>query len=240
METPGFFLLFTGHLYTFVKPEGTDMTKLMYAAVIFSIVGQAARADDVGDFTFWNGVSTFGATFEGGYQIAPEYRLRGAWMGGLSLDQSAEDGGNTYEVDGALGAVSLILDYTPIQADWRLSGGVVFSRTYVDVIAQGSAGDPIEFDGETFDSGIATGRADFARQAAPIVTAGYDFPLSDRWVLSGEVGAVFVGGVALELVGNSQALQDALERDDEVISAKQDAADFTAYPYISISVGYKF
>lgn len=208
--------------------------------MILGILAGPLKAQNIGDVTAWSGISTFGLSFEGGYQMTPDWRARAGWMGGLQLNETQTESGNSYDIDAALGAMTMIVDYSPVDADWRISGGLVFSRTSIETTISGTASNPIEYDGQSFDSGTATSIAEFNRTAAPLVSVGYDYPINDEWVLSSEIGAVFVGGFDIEITGDSAELQVAIDADPDVQNARADAANFAAYPYINLSVGYRF
>ena len=73
-----------------------------------------------------------------------------------------------------------------------------------------------------------------------MVTTGYDYRFGNNWVLSGEVGAIYTGGITLEASSDNAQLQAQLATDSDYQKARSDAADVTFYPYISVSVGYSF
>ena len=56
-------------------------------------------------------------------------------------------------------------------------------------------------------------------------------------VLSSEVGAVFIGGIDVALVGDSRALQDALDNDADV---RRSVINTTNGPCINLLLGYRF
>ncbi len=216
------------------------MKSTVAIAFIFSVLGSVGHAQQVGDVTAWSGISSFGLSFEGGYQFAPEFRARGGWMGGVNVDETRTEDGNTFDVDAEIGALTMMVDYSPVDAGWRMSGGVLVSRTTIDSTVRGAAGDPIEYNGQSFSSGVAESLIEFKRSVSPVVTAGYEYPISDNWVLSGEIGAVFIGGVDVEVTGDSAELQDAIDNDEDVKSMREDLADVSIYPYINIAMGYRF
>jgi hypothetical protein len=209
-------------------------------ACIFSVVGSIGQTQQVGEITGWSGISSFGLSIEGGYQFSPDLRMRGGWMGGVSLNETRTQDGNTFDVDAEIGAIAMIMDFSPVDADWRVSGGVLFSRTSIESMIQGSASDPIEYNGQSFENGIATSYAEFDRMVSPMITLGYDYPFAGNWVMSGEIGAVFTGGLDVVITGDSAALQNAIDNDDDVQSSREDAADMSIYPYINVSMGYRF
>lgn len=208
--------------------------------VLFGLFAVPGHAQQVGDTTIWNGVSTFGLSLEGGYQITPDWRARAALMGGLNLKETQEQDGNSYDVDAQLGGVAMMLDYSPDGANWRMSGGLLVNRTTIETTLRGNAQDPIEYNGQSFSAGTATSIAEFNRSVAPVVTVGYDYPISDRWVMSSEIGGVFIGGLDVDIRGDSTALQNAIDNDEDVQESRADAADLSLYPYVSVSVGYRF
>jgi hypothetical protein len=210
------------------------------AILLLSAIGAPVHAQQVGDFTAWNGFSTFGVSFEGGYQITPDWRARGGWMGGVNLNETQTEDGNTYDIDADLGAITMMLDYSPMNADWRVSGGLLFSRTSIETTIMGSADNPIEYDGQNFDSGTVTSIAEFGRSVSPVMTAGYDYPFGDNWVFSSEIGAVLIGGLDVVVTADNETLQDAIDNDSDVREGRADAADLSFYPYINVAVGYRF
>jgi hypothetical protein len=208
--------------------------------LILGLLAAPGYAQQVGDTTVWSGVSTFGLSLEGGYQITPDWRARAGLMGGLNVTETQEQDGNSYDVDAQLGGVAMMLDYSPSGANWRMSGGLLVSRTTIETTVRGNAQDPIEYNGQSFNAGTATSIAEFNRSVAPVVTVGYDYPLGDRWIMSSEIGGVFIGGLDVEITGDSAALQDAIDNDEDVQKSRADAGDLSLYPYVSVSVGYKF
>jgi hypothetical protein len=215
--------------------------RLQYIAILLlGTIGAPVHAQQVGDFTVWSGFSTFGASFEGGYQIAPDWRARGGWMGGVNLNETETEDGNTYDIDADLGAFTMMLDYSPMDADWRVSGGLLFSRTSIETAITATSDNPIEYDGQSFASGNVTSVAEFDRSVSPVITAGYDYPFGDNWVFSSEIGAVLIGGLDIVVTGDSAALQDAIDNDPDVAEGRADASDLSFYPYINVAVGYRF
>jgi hypothetical protein len=186
------------------------------------------------------GLSTFGPTLEGTYQIDQKWRLRGAVMGGLNYSETETEDDNSYDVDAELGAVALLADYYPTTSGFRVSGGLLLNTTKVDATTVASAGSPISIDDEEFTSGSVTARGEFAKRISPMITTGYDYRFSNAWTLSGEIGAVYTGGVDLTAKGSTTELQTAINGSQDYRDARSDASDITFYPYISVTVGYRF
>jgi hypothetical protein len=215
------------------------------ASVAYLSIAGATQAQDIGDKSVAFGLSTFGPTLEGTYQIDQKWRLRGAVMGGLSYSETETEDDNSYDVDAKLGALALLADYYPTTSGFRVSGGLLLNTTKVDATTVASAGSPFMIDdgdgGEReFTSGSVTARGEFAKRISPMITTGYDYRFSNSWMLSGEIGAVYTGGIDLTAKGSTTDLQDAIDASDDYRDARRDASDITFYPYISVMVGYRF
>ena len=201
----------------------------------------AASAQSVGEVTLGNGLSVLGATFEGTYQIEPDARLRGVLIGGVSYDATEEDDdGNTFSIDAELSAAALLVDFYPYGPGWRISGGVLLNMSDVAALGTGGPTEPFEINGETFVGGVVEADVTFANQIAPMVTTGYDYPINENWVLSGEVGAIYTGGFDIDVTANSDALQAEIDSDPDYLDLRSDANDVTLLPYVSVSVGFRF
>ena len=162
-------------------------------------------------------------------------------MGGLSYDTiESDDDGNRYEIDLALSAAALLFDYYPDRTGWRVSGGVFIDMSDLAATARGAPGAAIEVNGETYADGRVEAAAQFANELAPMVTAGYEYDLGDNWRLSGEVGAVYTGGIEAAFTANSDALQEAVDADADFQKNKRDLRDLTVLPYLSVAVSFRF
>jgi len=200
-----------------------------------------AVAQDVGDIFVGNGVSILGATIEGAYQIDPNYRLRGIFMGGLNVDSEGEDDdGNSFEYDIAIAASAVVIDYFPTGTGWHWTGGLLFDLSDISGVGRGADTEPFVVNGETFESGRVDAEMSFSRGLAPILTAGYEYDFGNDWLINGEVGAVFIGGIDTTYTANSTALQNAIDTDADFVKARSDAADLSILPYIGITISYRF
>lgn len=219
------------------------MVRLRSVVSAFVVVGLGgtASAQDVGETILANGFSVLGATLEGSYQIEPDARVRGVLIGGLSYDQTEEDDdGNSYEIDASLTAAAVLVDFFPTGPGWRLSGGVLFNASDLEALGTGGPSEPFEINGQTFVGGVVEADVRFNNQIAPMITTGYDYPINENWILSGEIGAIFTGGFDIDVTANSDALQTEIDNDPDYQELRSDADDLTILPYISVSVGYRF
>ena len=94
--------------------------------------------------------------------------------------------------------------------------------------------------GEFFETGSMDVDANFVNTLSPIVTTGYDYRFKNNWTLSGEIGAVYTGGVDLSATSATAEIQTAIDASEDYRSARNDASDVTFLPYISVTVGYSF
>ncbi|PJI84544.1 autotransporter-like protein [Yoonia maricola] len=201
--------------------------KTLLTATALTTIGAMAAAQDTGDFTVGTGLSTFGLNLEGAYQIDPQWRARGAFMGGLSLDFDETDDGDTVEGEFNLGGLAALADYYPMQNGWRISGGLFLSNT--DLSASG------QVNGDEADV-----TAEFANKVAPMITTGYDWRFGSGWAMTSEVGVILTGGIDIEYEAENPADQAAIDADPDVRDAISDAADIKALPYLSLGVSYTF
>ena len=211
-----------------------------FLAIAAAAIAVPASAQDVGDVTVSAGLSTFGANLEAAYQITPEFRIRGALMGGLSYSETSIEDGNEYDIDASLGAFAVLADYYPTSSGFRVSGGLLFNATSIDATTTASAASPIEIDDTTYDSGTLSASAEFAKSVAPMVTAGYDLRFGSTWSIGGEIGAVYTGGIDLTAKGSTPQLQNAIDGSADYRDARDDASDVTFYPYLAVTVSYRF
>lgn len=205
---------------------------VIIAAANLSLTATTAASEG---FFFSSGVSIFGPQIEGGYQINDTFAARGFYAGGLGGEvTNIEDLGLTFEdlgldtgteeflASGGLGAHGLIADYFPLGADrnWRLSAGIVQSRTYIDVEASA--------EGES-----ATGSVQFKKDTAPLLTTGWRKVFGNNMMLAIDAGAY------LNTFEATTTSTDVIDQAD-VDELNAELADIKAIPYISLTFGYKF
>jgi hypothetical protein len=222
---------------------GKNMNTLKIGALIgatLCITAGAASAQDAGDTSASLGLTTFGPSYESAYQIDQNWRVRGVVMGGITYSGEEEDNGNTFEVDANLGAFAAIADYYPTDYGWRVSGGLLINFTGFDSTSTASASNGFEIDGTEYNSGSVTLDGNFKNKISPVITTGYDYRFGGNWLLSGEVGAIYTGGVDVVATGSTTVLQNAIDASTDYKKAREDASDLTFYPYVSFSVGYTF
>ncbi|MDO6592002.1 hypothetical protein DS901_00255 [Loktanella sp. D2R18] len=189
-------------------------------------------ARDVGDTSVNLGVSTFGVNLEAAYQINPAIRVRGALMGGISLDYDENNDDGDFSGTFDLGGAAFLGDYYPGQSGWRISGGLFFSNTELSLTGT------TDIDGLGSQSVTAT--AEFENKIAPMLSTGYDLAFGRGWSFNSEIGVIFNGGIDLNIIADNSAIQQDVDDDTDVQDAKGDADDITVLPYIGVSLGYRF
>ena len=218
--------------------------KSVFVAAALCLSASFAQAQTTGDTVISSGFTTLGFSVEGAYQVSPEYRVRGVFMGvpdNDALSDSFENGGTLYEYNATIGGIAALFDYYPSGPDWRFSGGVLISRTEFRGNAALSQDNVFTLDdGTVIDTGTARLDTTFSRRFSPLATVGYDYWFDDRWVFSGELGAIFIGGLSLAASSTNATLQAEIANDADVLQAEQTAQETTVLPYISFSVGYRF
>ncbi|MEM8657151.1 MAG: hypothetical protein AAGF22_03560 [Pseudomonadota bacterium] len=148
--------------------------------------------------------------------------------------------GTDAEFDVGLGGVAVLGDFYPNESGWRISAGVFYS-TIEGVAVADAANGGFEYNGITFNGDERlTARARFNNTVSPMITTGYDINFGRNFMITGEIGAIFTGGVNLTARGNSPALQAALDADRDVQRAIRNADDFKVYPYASIMARFRF
>ena len=200
-----------------------------------------AQAQSVGETTVGGGLTLFGPSLQGTYQIEPNVRLRGLAIGGLSYtDMDSDDDGNQYAIDLDVAAAAILVDHYPQGEGWRLSGGFLFNLSDLQATGTGEADEPFEINGQIFDGGSVLGEGEFRRSIAPMVTVGYDHPLSENWILGADVGAIYTGGFDTTFTANSAALQTEVDNSEDFQDFTDEARSYPFLPYVGVTVSFRF
>ncbi len=211
-----------------------NLKTILYATAL-TAVASTATAQEVGEFTVGAGLSSFGANIEGAYQVAPQFRARGAFMGGFSYEFEDSDGDAEIKGDFDLGGIAILADYYPLGNGWRVSGGLFYSNT--ELSADGTV--EVE-DGMTTRDAEASVSATFENELSPMITTGYDLSFGDGWAFTSEIGVIFNGGINIEFDAENDADQADIDNDQDAQDLISDAGDITALPYLSLGVSYRF
>lgn len=222
----------------------TTSTTLCLSLACFAFGATTAMAQTIGDRTVSAGVSSLGLNLEGSYRFDPNFRARGAVMGLPGLDELSdtfEEDGTTYAYDASIASFAALIDYYPSETGFRVSGGLLINQTNASATAELSGENSFTLDdGTEFSSGSANLEVAFKKTVSPMVSAGYDYNFGQNWVLSGELGAIYTGGISLDASSTNAQLQAEIDDDADIQELRDDLDDVAFLPYVSVTVGYRF
>lgn len=219
----------------------TGVVLLVMTAVLVP-AGRAGAAFD--DWMIGFKTGSLGLGGEVRTNLAPDIHLRGSvqWFE-LGFGWEIDD--IDYDVDLKLLNPMLALDWYPWGGDFRLSGGIVFNGSDVDVEARPAR--PIEIGERIYlpaEIGTLQGRAEF-NDVAPYVGIGFGNPFlrGGRWGLMSELGVAFIGSpnVRLRATGpfaDNPLLQEDLAREERELEDRLRRWRF--YPVLSLTLYYRF
>lgn len=219
------------------------LTFATLAAVALGTASVGARADEV-----YGGLGFPGLTLGYAHSLTDYVGLRGEFSGGLRLKRNVSRDGINYDGDLKAQSLGAFVDWFPSSSAFRLTGGVTFNRTNVNLHATGSGiatinDIPVSLVGKTYDVD-----AKFPR-TTPYFGLGYGFKpkrgvgwgfYADAGVMVGKfdmttssagiVGLPGTNGTTItqaDLDAQSQKLRDKLNR-------------VSVLPKLSLGVAYSF
>lgn len=217
------------------------MSKILITASAIALLAGAATAQD-SNLRFGLGVSSMGGTLEGQYRLNQNWAVRGVIIGGINT--SVLGGGTqtidgvTYNTSGQLGGAALLADYYTGNSGFRLSGGAFISNTSFSGSTTASVANPITIGNTTLTGGeSASASVEFARKISPMLTVGYDWNIGRNFTLGGEIGAIAMGGLNVDVVAPAAPAADVAR---EVQSINDELSGLGVYPYIAITASYRF
>lgn len=213
------------------------MKSILLTASAIALLASTASAQD-SNLRFGLGVSTMGATLEGAYRFNQSFALRGVVAGGLSANGTQSVSGVTYNTSGQLGGVALLADYYTGNSGFRVSGGAFVSNTSFTGSTTATAANPITIGNATANSGeVISSSIEFSRKVSPMLTVGYDWNIGRSFTLSGEIGAIAMGGLNVSVTAPAVA---AAEVAREVNQINNELSAFGVYPYVAITGTFRF
>jgi hypothetical protein len=218
------------------------MKFMLTAASAIALMASGAFAQDSG-MRFGLGLSTLGANLEGAYRINQNWGVRGVLSGGISTKNLGGGGtqtidGVTYNTSGQLGGFALLGDYYTSSSGFRVSGGAFVSNTNFSGSTTASLSNPITIGGTTLTGGqTANASVEFKRKISPMLSVGYDWNIGRSFTLSGEVGAIGMGGLNVALSAPAAPADDVAS---EIQNINDELSKFGVYPYIAITASYRF
>lgn len=171
----------------------------------------------------------------------------------LGIDGDLEEEDIDYDIEFSSGSVGALLEWHPFASSFRLSGGLVGTNFGFDLQSQGAQSFDI---GDNTYTGPLTldGDVEFS-DVAPYLAIGWSSDLEDPGLYLGlEFGVLYVGSPKLSLqasgevtsdlngqpinVANNADFQADLELERQ--NLEDDLEDFSFYPVLTFSVGYRF
>lgn len=199
------------------------------------------------------GVTTdIGTTGFGVRLSVPVQENLNARIGFNYLNYSYSD--NTRDVDYdlklKLKSLEALLDWFPMQSQFRISAGLVYNDNQVNATGRSNSNGEYTINGNTYNAtnaGRIDGNIDF-RKVAPYLGIGWGNALATNkgWGFSSDLGVLFQGPPNTSLTNSGCTLPgDDCARLASDVSAEnarlRDKADsFKFYPVVRIGVSYKF
>jgi hypothetical protein len=209
------------------------------AAIASTLLSSTAFAQD-GNVRVGAGVSTLGANLEAAYRLNDRFAIRGVISGGLSRNTTQAADGVNYDANARLGGFSLLADYYTGNSGFRVSGGAFLSNSSITGVATPVPGSPIDIGLTTLAAGnTVNAEVKFARRISPMLTVGYDWNIGSAFTLSGEVGAIAMGGLTPTISTAIPIPQADIDREINTIQNELNQAG-QFYPYIAITASYRF
>jgi len=176
--------------------------------------------------------------------VIPQVNLRAGvqWLG-FDFDAQFDDIDYDVDVDSLYPLV--LVDWYPFNGSFRVSGGVLFNAS--DVQLQAKLGTSVEIDDVTYTAaevGTLRGDVEF-RSVAPYIGIGWGNALgrTGRWGLATDLGVAFTGSPDIDLsatgpIATDPTFQARLAEEEKDI--EDDLEFFKIYPVLSISLFYRF
>jgi hypothetical protein len=211
------------------------MKHIVIAATVLSCFGAMSFADP-GQTSLGLGVSTVGPQIQFAYRQSHTLGYRGFVAGGISDKATQTESGVTYNVDGNMGGIGMLLDYYPMNNGLRVSGGLFSSNTKIGIKSTITA--PTDIGGTVYSSGTIDGNLKFARDISPLLSFGYDWNMGSNWTLGAELGAIFNDGFKAKATAGGAISQTDLDQEMKTLEDTLNKAKF--YPYVSLIASYRF
>lgn len=212
--------------------------------VLVALAAPPARAEVISSLSAEVSLGTLG--------VGPEIDARladlpfGLRLGAnfLSLTHSLTNNDIRYNIKADLANGGVIADWYPFDTGFRLSGGLKINGNEAKVSALPSAGRLVSLNSHAYDltGGSVTGKIAF-RTLAPYAGLGFSGTVVDGLTLGLDLGAMFqgtpkaslgAGGPVTGLPGFAGDL--AFEQS----SLQRKVNDFTVYPVLQLTVGWRF
>jgi hypothetical protein len=172
-------------------------------------------------------------------------------MNALNYSYSGTSSNVDYDFKLKLKTFDALLDYYPMDGQFRISGGLIYNGNKIDANGRSNSAGTYTLNGKTYSSadiGSVNGKVDF-RKIAPYLGIGWGNAVSKEkgWGFSTDLGVMFQGspnttltssGCNLPSTAACETLASDLAAQNRDLADK--ANDFKAYPVVRVGVSYKF
>ena len=173
-----------------------------------------------------------------------------AGLNGYSDSTSEATNGATYDFSARLRTADALVDYFPTAGSFRVTGGVIYNGSKVDLTARPDGGASYTFNGTTYTAGAVGdihGAVEF-NKLAPYLGIGFGNTVKKEkgWAFTADLGVMFQGTPDVNLAssnctaGASTCSRLAADLAAESADLREKASDFQYYPVVRIGLSYKF
>lgn len=173
-----------------------------------------------------------------------------AGLNGYSDSTAETTSDATYDISAKLRTADALVDYFPTAGSFRLTGGLIYNGSKVDMTARPNSGASYNFNGTTYSSGAVGeihGSVDF-NKVAPYLGIGFGNTVKKEkgWAFTADLGVMFQGTPDVTLAssnctaGTSTCDRLAADLAAESADLRDKARDFQYYPVVRIGLSYKF
>lgn len=174
----------------------------------------------------------------------------------IGIDADLEEDDIDYEAEFSSANFGAVLEWHPFAGGFRVSGGLVGTNFGFDLLSENGQ-QSYDIGNDTYSGDLQLeGDVEFSN-VAPYLAVGWSSDLDDYGLYLGvELGVLYVGSPNLSLdasgeiisedindgrainVGNNADFQADLERERQ--SLEDELEDYSIYPILTFSVGYRF
>ncbi len=205
-------------------------------------------------------LATVGPGIELGYKFKPSFGLRAGWQQfETNFDFKPEDENGipgdelNYAGDLDLANGSLLVDWYPNQATFRLTAGILLnnSSTRLTTNCQTNTGglaatNNCEIGGASApgsDIGELRIAIDFEENIAPYVGIGWAFQPNKNWHFNADLGLAYLGKADVDIQSSGSCNDSSACRaqlDDEERELEKDMESLEFFPVAKLGIGYRF
>lgn len=202
------------------------------------VMALAASPAAMADFSLGGRLGTQGIGIDLGYRFNPSFGAR-LTLSGLSYNYSYEYDDVEYDVKTSLVNSALLFDYRPTQGKFRITGGVGYYGSNLDLRAVPEFG-TYQVGNTNYNAaavGILRGEVEY-RAVAPYVGVGWDFFGREQkgFGLMVDVGLMYIGKPDVTLTSSGSVTAADLQLEAQAIEDDALTVDFL----IGVGFAYRF